>query len=215
MARININDTYGKAFKMEIQRSFNFLVDFNFPQDSGTNVMRIKTGDNKFSNFVLIERKIERHHVKNVTLPEYNFAQENQSVGIFKRSTPIYNQDKSLDLKLEMVEDDRHTIGFMIQYLQSLIIDEFGVYKATYYNNNASAKKIAEDKGNKPTSLEVRVSILSNTGDMIAKYTYYNCYFQSASESTYDYGENGLITRTITLGTDYYSVEYFDKEFET
>ena len=153
-----------------------------------------------FDNFKLdfhdigIVRTLTDSHVKNVVLPQYQFESQGLDMGPYVKSFAIL-QRTPLDLKIEMVEDEEHTIGFFIQYLQNRIMNEYGVYRPIKTND-------------RPNSLTIAITLVGYDGKKIATYTYYNCYIQSASEATYDYTSNDAITHNISFKTDYYGVKY-------
>lgn len=189
MASINLSNSFGNFFKKDIQRAYQFVVDFG-----GLNV-----GIDKFKldfHTIQIERTLTDSHVKNVVLPQYQFESQGLDMGPYVKSFAVL-QRVPLDLKIEMVEDEEHTIGFFIQYLQNKVMDEYGVYRPL--RTHERTKK-----------LQIAVTLVGYDGEKIATYTYYNCYIQSASEATYDYTSNDAITHNISFKTDYYGVRYYN-----
>jgi len=194
MAKIKLGNSYSNFLrKKEIQRAYNFVVDFH-NLNGGIDTFKIPDHNAK-DNHIDIHRTLMKSHVKNVVLPQYQFESEGQELGPTVRTFPKLSR-KPLDLKIEMVEDDEHTIGYFIQYLQNSIMNEFGVYRPVYYS-----------KGRK--SLKIVVTIFKVDGEKVAEYSYYNCYLQTVSEATYDYSSNEAITHNISFNTDYYSVKYY------
>ena len=58
-------------------------------------------------------------------------------------------------------------------------------------------------------------AVISNLGQLpsqlkVVDYSYYNCYLQTVSETTYDYTSNDAITHNISFKTDYYGVKYYN-----
>jgi len=192
MARINLKDAYGKSFRKEIQRSYNFLVTFLNMDDHLVDEFEIDAHGTR------IVRKLESHHVKSIVLPQYKFDVESQDMGTYIRSTPVLELKQPLQLRMELVEDDRHTVGYFIQYLQNKIVNEYGIYRGDFYNSER-------------TKLKILVEIFRADGTRVVDYNYYNCFFLDATDPTYDYGGNEAITHSLTLATEFYSTKYYER----
>ena len=199
MAKVDLGSSYSNFLKSkEIQRAYNFVVDFH-NLNGGIDKFHIPDHE-KAPHRIDKHRTLLKSHVKNIVLPQYQFESEGQELGPSVRSFPKFTK-KPLDLKIEMVEDDEHTIGYFIQYLQNSIMNEYGVYRPAEFNFSKERLKIV-------------TTIFGMNGDKVAEYSYYNCYLQSVSEATYDYASNDAITHNISFNTDYYSVTYFEKDRE-
>jgi hypothetical protein len=196
MSKIKVGNSFGNFFQKDIQRAYQFVVDFRGLNGGAIDQFRLDF-HTKGKHDIEITRTLQKSHVKNVVLPQYQFESQGLDMGPYVKSFPIL-QRVPLDLKIEMVEDEEHTIGFFIQYLQNQVMNEYGVYRPI--------------KSNKPKEkLQIAVTIFGYDGEEIATYTYYNCYIQSASEATYDYTSNEAISHNISFKTDYYGVRYYPK----
>ena len=193
MARINLKDAYAKSFRKEIQRAYNFLVTFYTNDKEKVDEFEIDLHDTS------IVRKIDSEYVKSITLPQYKFDVEVQEMGSFLRSTPkLESSSLPLRLRMELIEDDKHTIGYFVQYLQNKIINEFGIYRGDYYNAER-------------TKLQILVEIFKPNGTKVVDYKYYNCFLLDATEPTFDYNSNEAISYTLNLACDFYSTRYYER----
>lgn len=203
MAKIDLGNSFGNFFLKDIQRAYQFVVDFRGLNGGGIDEFRLDF-HTKGKHNIEIARTLKKSHVKNVVLPQYQFESQGLDMGPYVKSFPVL-QRVPLDLKIEMVEDEEHTIGFFIQYLQNQVMNEYGVYRPTNLLPTDEKLPTAKEK------LQIAVTIVGYDGEKIATYTYYNCYIQSASEATYDYTSNDAITHNISFKTDYYGVKYYPK----
>ena len=201
MANIDISQAYRKSFKHEIQRSYNFLVTFLFngkPDDPRKLVDEFEIENHNTG----IRRKIEPHHVLSVTLPQFTFSRQVLKMGSFVKKTPVIDEG-SLDLRIrmQMIEDERHTIGYFVQYLQNKNLNEYGVYRGNNLND-------------KYKEMDILVQIYKNDGEPVADYHYYDCFLLDATEPTYSYDSNEAIKYDLNFAADYYGVRYFDRRDE-
>lgn len=196
MANVKLGSSYKNFMSTKgIQRAYNFVV--NFHNLSG-GIDKFKISHHKD---ILTEKTLRASHIKNVTVPTYQFKSEGQDFGPFLRAVPVLDR-QPLNITIEMEEDDQHTIGYFIQYLQNEMMNEFGVYRPVYYD--ASRLK-----------LKIVIEIFRADGTKVVDYSYYNCFLQTVSESTYDYTANTAVSNTLTFISDFYSTKYYDNEPET
>ena len=178
--------------KDSIQRSYQFLVDFNMSSVDGTDVLDV--GRNSLLYIFGSTGNslpIKEYHIQNVVLPQYNFKKETQKFGIFNRSMPIYDNE-GVELKIDLKEDEDHTISKFITYLQKRIINEDGTY-------NPPIKSLINS---------IEVTVLDNAGNKSAIYRFKECFFTNATEPNYAYENNAYINYVVTFTANYYTVEY-------
>jgi len=199
MARIqdNLKRFYIDRNAKTIQRAYQFDVDFLVHTNQMQSYTRYRIDNNPFLKQFLEWGAIPDHMVKNVILPQHNFKKEIQKVGIFPRTFPVFDDD-GLELRIELEEDENHTVGYFIQFLRELIMDQNGIY-----TNPEKAKVLQIDVNIHKNSGNAVNPALSN---MVATYTFENCYFLNATEPNYSYSANEAVSQVITFGCDNYSL---------
>lgn len=196
MAKLNSGSKLVESFfsdSRSIQRTYNFMIDFpDSNNDSGNLKHRLSVLSESagFSNFSP-RTYLSNYHVKKVNVDQYAFKKEMQQIGVFPKTIPVLDH-KGFELEIELEEDARGTIGFFIQWLQARILDEFGLY------TDPNTARLGP----------VNINITDETSDLIATYSFMDCYFLKASKPEYNYRNNNTITYTITFGSDYYELVY-------
>lgn len=196
MAKLNSNAKWVERFydsSRSIQRAYNFTVLFPVNYNDGPDLkgrLSVISDSAGFPDFNPGDY-LNEFHVKKVNLSQFKFKREMQSLGIFQKTYPVLDH-KGLELEIEFEEDALGTVGFFIQWLQARIIDEQGVY--------TSLSEIYIDP--------ITVNITDERSDLVATYSFRNCYFLDASKGEYDYRNNKTVTYSIIFGTDFYDIEY-------
>lgn len=196
MAKLNRNAKWVERFyesDRSIQRAYNFIINFpNTYNDKGelqTRLGNISTA----AGFPFFNPGdyLTDFHAKKVNIEQYAFKRELQRLGVFQKSFPVIDH-KGFELEIELEEDKYGTISFFIQWLQARIIDNNGMY-----TNLAEA-----------VIDPITINVTTETSELVASYSFRNCYFLKASKGEYNYRNNQTITYTITFGTDFYDIEY-------
>ena len=184
--------------KHSIQRSNQFLVDFNMAPSTGAVIGVIPADVNKEGSILKVygavnsDFPIKEYNIDNITLPSYTFKKEIQKMGPFTKVFPVF-ENEGVQLTLLLKEDEEHNVGKFITYLQKRIINEDGLYV------NPSVSLINS----------IDVTILNNVGEKIVTYHFKECFYLSNTEPNYDYSNNGYISTALTMGANYYTLEIF------
>jgi len=164
-----------------VQRVYNFFVTFdNNP-----------TLDEKVINQDPMP-KIEDWHIRNVTIPNYDFQKEVEKYGSIPRSFPKLSFD-GFEVRIELEEDEKGTIAYFINWLQRRILNRNGIY------NPPDSNRIDV----------ITVQIKDNAGQKVVNYYFRDAYFLKADDVQYDYATNDALRYILTFGVDYYDMEFF------
>jgi len=162
-----------------IQRTYDFFVTFD----------NIFNGDG-FDPMP----KIEDWHVRNITIPNYDFTKEVEKYGVLPRSYPKLSFD-GFEVRIELEEDEKGTIAYFINWCQKRILNEKGLYTAPSKNRIAV----------------ITAKIKDNEGRPVVNYRFFDAYFLKADDVQYDYSTNDAIRYILTFGVDYYEMEFENK----
>jgi hypothetical protein len=195
MAKLNekskwISNYFGNG--RTIQRAYNFIINIPGSSNDSGDLQRRLEELNVAAGFPGFPGTyIREFHAKRVIIEQYNFKREIQQMGVFPKTIPVLDH-KGFELEIEFEEDAHGTIGYFVQWLQKRIVDEHGFY------TNPSDMYIDP----------IEVKITDETTDLIATYSFKQCYFLKTSKPEYNYKNNQAISYAITFGSDYYEVKY-------
>jgi hypothetical protein len=192
MAKITnqLNDYYKNK---TIQRAYGFVVSFVLPYNEITE--NITSKNSSLSRFLDQGERfpIKPYHIKNVVFPRGSYKKEIQKFGNISKTFPVYETDGH-DIRIEMEEDQHNNISLFIEFLQKLIIDEYG-----YYNYPSKNR------------LDIIIDVVDDNYNKVLTYKYKEGYFLDATETTLDYSTNEPISYTITFGSDLYETQVHNR----
>jgi hypothetical protein len=189
-----ITDQMNDFFRNKtIQRAYGFVVSFSIPRTNRTEEITRKYSSLSRFNELGDRFPINGYHVKNAVLPKNSYKREIQKWGTLSRTFPVYETD-GLELRLEMEEDSYSNISLFVEFLQKLIIDEYGFYQHPSTNR-----------------FNILLDVVDVNHNKIITYKYKESYFLNSTEATFDYSTNEPLSYTITFGTDLYEIQVHDK----
>lgn len=131
------------------------------------------------------------YHVKNVSVPTYQFNKEIQEYGAVPRSFAVLNANQGLNLQLTYEEDDKGTIGYLVNWMQRRTINRNGYY-------NAPMK----------TRMMIIVEAHDQNGVPNAVYIFHDCFYTLCGEAQYSYDSNAPMSYAVSYGFDRMSVSF-------
>jgi len=132
--------------------------------------------------------KLKPYHVKNVSLPDFNFGKDVTKYGPFAKSTANMQFD-GFELKIELEEDKEGSIKRFIQYLQARIIHQSGISWPMAFTNLPY----------------IQITVLNEDGlTPQTEYRFKECYLLTVSEVTYSYSESSAISYSLTFNANTY-----------
>ena len=129
---------------------------------------------------------IRSWHVKSIKIPQYSFSKDQQMYGPVPRSFPIMDH-KGFEVSINFEEDDKGTIGYLINYLSRLPINS--------------------QTGNYRAPNQVKIPLMgvvteNDIGSPIGVYTFHDSFYLNADGPDLDYSSGNAVGYTITFHTD-------------
>ncbi len=134
-------------------------------------------------------------HVKNITIPTYNFRKEVMMYGQVPRAFPVLEFD-GLQIQMTLEEDEFGTIAYFMTWLQKTIINSDGTYRAP--NDSYFGYLIVE--------------VQDKNGLPVAYYSFKDLYYITSDNITYDYSNGDSIKYNLTLGANR-MLTWYPKQF--
>lgn len=166
-------------FGKSLQKSYRFLVTF-MPN------LLLKGKRPELFKEIGAMPMIRGMHIKGISIPQYSYDKQTQFYGPAPRSFPVMKHD-GFEVKIDMEEDDKGTVGFFISWLTRLAIEPtYGIYTPPDYVKLPMIGVVTEN----------------DFGVPIACYTLHDAFYLNASGPDLDYSDNSSVKYSITFNVD-------------